>query len=81
MSMKTRLKNDLTFGPRVSKANGFDLETAEYGVERRTNGNVVITLGMTPPFEVPAETAVKLAMLLLKHAGADVKLENGPYAS
>jgi hypothetical protein len=74
MSMKSRLRNDLTFGPRVSKANGFDLEIADYGVERKADGNIVITLGIVPAFEVPADTAVKLAMLLLKKAGMQVEI-------
>jgi hypothetical protein len=77
-ALKKRFLGALAAPPRRFETS-FDsdrpsLDIGDYGVERRDNGNVVITLGMVPPFEVPAETAVKLACLLLKQAGAAVDL-------
>ncbi len=61
-------------GPMRRDSARDDLDIGNYGVDRQNDGNVVIRLGMVPPFEVPAETAIKLACLLLKQAGATVDL-------
>lgn len=50
---------------------------ADYGIERLPNGNVEIRLGHIPPFEVTPDAALKMAAILLKKAGCDVKLGGG----
>lgn len=45
-----------------------------FGVERTEDGFVSIQLGHIPPFEIHPQIAVKFAALLLKKAGAHVKI-------
>jgi len=52
-------------------------DSEDYGIERNADGNVVIKLGNVPPFEIPPYAAIKLAALLLKKAGAAVKISPG----
>jgi hypothetical protein len=50
----------------------------QYGVDVNPDtGGIVIMLGLIPPFEVPKDTAIQLALLLLKRAGVDVGLDDG----
>jgi hypothetical protein len=75
--MRERLLNNLTGVPYVGMpaAPKQQAEDQEFAVERNAAGNVVITLGMTSPFELPPAMAIKLGCLLLKHGGADVKFD------
>lgn len=47
-----------------------------YGVTSGANGSVVLRLGAVPPFELPRDAAIRLAMLILKHAGVEVDSGN-----
>jgi hypothetical protein len=51
-----------------------DDEQADYGVSNDDDGFVVIKLGPVPELAIPPESAIKLAFLLLKHAGAEVEM-------
>lgn len=49
----------------------------DYRIERTPDGNVEIKLGPLHPFEVPPETAVRLAALLCKKAGCEILFRQG----
>lgn len=63
--------------PRNSDRPSDGDDEADYGVFANESGDVVIRLGAVPPFEVPPAVAIKLAGLLLKKAGAVVKISPG----
>jgi hypothetical protein len=44
----------------------------DYRIERLPDGTVQIKLGPLMPFEVPPETAIRLAALLAKKVGCEV---------
>lgn len=52
----------------INEANG------TYGVSTE-NGDCIISLGPIPPFRIPKDVAIKLAMLILRRCGVEV--ENG----
>lgn len=54
-------------------------EPGDYGVKVTPAGDVEIRLGPLAPFEVPPDVAIKLALLLLSHAGCDVHI--GDYSA
>lgn len=43
-----------------------------YGVSTE-NGDCIISLGPVPPFRIPKDVAIKLAMLILRRCGVEVK--------
>lgn len=52
-------------------------EDEDYGIVRLSDGNVQIKLGLVQPFDVPPETAIRLAALLCKCAGCEVLFRQG----
>lgn len=54
-----------------------DHDDTDYGVERTRSGDVEIRLGEVMPFEIPAESAIRLAALLCKKAGCEVLFRQG----
>ena len=59
-----------------SKMYTMDVEPGDFGVETCANGDVRIKLGTVMPFDIPADTAVKFAVLLLSKAGWKVTIKD-----
>lgn len=77
-----KLKDRLLYGdlrnwPSPAQPDAVEDEDSvdgDYGVGKRGD-EVVISLGAIPPFQVPKDTAIKLAALLLKQAGCQVAVD------
>ena len=62
---------------KVARWSPPETDETDYGVDTLPDGNVRLKLGPIQPFDIPPEEAVKLAALLLKHAGWRVSFAGG----
>lgn len=69
MSMQRKFMN--------SAARQFAPIEPDYGVSNDDQGNVVLELGAVAPLSLPRDSAIKLALLILKRAGVEVDLGQG----